>query len=108
MGEWERGPMKDADGDGRLPPWRVVASGHFVQLSAVDPPDARLPGPVVGPGSRVRVRARHGADPLHRVVCLDVEGDDGTIAQGYTYAHLVKLQPTPGGWRSLIRRLLPI
>lgn len=71
--------------------WRVTTSAHL-QLSAVNPPDARVPGPVVGPGSRVRPCDGTLPESDFGVVCLEVDSN-GEIARGYTIRRMVSMTP---------------
>lgn len=65
--------------------WHTLAPRMpYVLLSAVDPPDARKPGPVVGPGSRVRRCESRGPTQTHDIVCLEVDAGDGPPIRGYT------------------------
>ena len=74
--------------------WSVVVNTHHLQLSAIDPPDARVPGPVIGPDSRVR--PCDGVLPASDfgVICLEVDVD-GQIERGYTVRKMVALASDP-------------
>jgi hypothetical protein len=89
--------------NGELGPeaWRVLPAWMpYLMLSAVDPPDARHPGPVVGPGSRVRPCATSGA-----TVCLEVDGGEGEIGRGYT---TLPVFPRDRAWRRRCARLAAV
>jgi hypothetical protein len=74
--------------------WSVVVNTNHLQLSAIDPPDARVPGPVIGPDSRVRPCG--GVLPASNfgVICLDVDVD-GRVERGYTIRRMVALASDP-------------
>lgn len=78
--------MTRSDGD-----WFVLNQSQPTMLSSVYPADARKPGPVIGSGSKVRIRERLGDGSRFDELCLEVELPDGTIERGYTYANLVAL-----------------
>lgn len=69
--------------------WSVVVNTYHLQLSAIDPPDARVPGPVIGPDSRVRPCGVLPASDFG-VICLEVDVD-GQIERGYTISRMVAL-----------------
>lgn len=74
--------------------WSVVINANHLQLSAVNPPDARVPGPVIGPASRVRPCDESSSSSHLGVVCLDVE-IDGRIERGYTIRRMLLLDSDP-------------
>jgi hypothetical protein len=81
--------------------WHRVTSSAFLFLSSANPPDARAPGIVVGPNSRVR--PCDGAMPRSQadVLCLEVD-QDGQIDRGYTVARMIAFRPEGEGspWTS--------
>jgi hypothetical protein len=74
--------------------WAVVVNTNHLQLSAVDPPDARRPGPVIGPDTRVRACDGAPLADSAGVVCLEVDVD-GEIERGYTVRRMLMLDSDP-------------
>lgn len=85
--------------------WYRVSGGSHLQLSAVDPPDARVPGPVIGRSSRVRPCTGKLPKSEFGVICLDVD-IDGHIERGYTIRRMVSLTPEPRTSDTLFNRWL--
>jgi hypothetical protein len=90
---------------GRSAGWRRVSSAAHLQLSAVNPPDARVPGPVVGPGARVRPCDGALPESDFGVLCLEVDSD-GRVTRGYTIRRMVSMTPEHTAVRPAVRRLL--
>jgi hypothetical protein len=81
--------------------WHTLSpQAPYVLLSAVDPPDARRPGPVVGPGTRVRPCDPCAEVRPFAVVCIEVDTAKGPPTHGYTDFPLF---PAPGRRRWSVR-----
>jgi hypothetical protein len=74
--------------------WSVVVNANHLQLSAIDPPDARVPGPIIGPDSRVRPCGGVLPASDFGVICLDVDVA-GQVERGYTIRKMVALASDP-------------
>lgn len=72
--------------------WYRVSTSAHLQLSAVNPPDARVPGPVIGPGSRVRPYDGNQCGSEFGVLCLDVV-TNRHIDRGDTFRRMVSMTP---------------
>ena len=85
--------------------WYRISSGTHLQLSAVNPPDARVRGPVVGPDSRVRPCSGVLPESDEGVICLEVDGG-GNIERGYTIRRMVALTPETATSGTRLARVL--
>jgi hypothetical protein len=72
--------------------WNRVTSTAFLLLSTSNPPDAREPGPVIGPHARVRPCPGEPPRAGTEVLCLEVD-IDGRVERGYTIARMVGFRP---------------
>jgi hypothetical protein len=85
--------------------WHRVASRSHLQLAGTEVVHSRVPGPVIGPGARVRPCSDLASQGEMDVICLEVE-QDGKIERGYTVKRMVVLRPEDAPPMDRSRRLV--